>query len=99
MCLGSKKVTFQLPQMTFPERRDDSNPETRLKSLQQALKLIDMTATLESSLQEPLIYCDIKPQHFGVDSRGNLKIIDSGDLLFKSVAGEQGTSVFILIVH
>ena len=85
--------------MTFPESRDDSSPDIRLKSLHQALKLIDITATLESSLKEPLIYCDIKPQHFGVDSQGNLKIIDSGDLLFKSVAGEQGKSVFILIVH
>jgi len=45
---------------------------------------------------ESLLFCDVKMEHFGLDSQGRLKLLDGGDLMFRSRAGNAKESILLL---
>ncbi len=55
-----------------------------------ALKFLDMFDRLEYGVDgvKPLIFCDLKMEHFHFDSNSQLRIIDGTDLLFRDRYGK-----------
>jgi len=53
-----------------------------------ALAVLDFVDELETVFDEPLHLCDVKPEHFGISSRGRVKFLDLDTVAFKSVIGK-----------
>lgn len=52
-----------------------------------ALKILGVIEAIEKNFGEPMHFCDVKPEHFGLDRKNEMKILDSDDVVFKSKAG------------
>ncbi len=73
-------MTFPPGIFDFPDRHD------WLNRLQLALQLVQFSSKLDQGLhgREPLVYCDVKAEHFGYSKDQELNILDSDALFTKS---------------
>ena len=53
-----------------------------------AMKVVDLAEELASIYEEPLLLCDVKPDHFGLSEHGRIKILDSDAVYPKSIVGK-----------
>ena len=57
------------------------NPRTWQENVKIALNLLEMVKFLDENYHEPIYMCDVKSEHFGVTSTGQVKMIDT-DMIY-----------------
>ena len=57
-------------------------------NVEMALRVLDLLEKMDRLFSEPLHFCDVKPEHFGISKDGSVNILDSDNLALKSVIGK-----------
>ena len=82
--MRSKILPLSLPSVWRP-----AFPYEWSEQVEQALKILDVLEAAENNFSEPMKICDVKMEHFGLDEKKRIKILDSDHVTFKSRAGRQ----------